>query len=162
KEPASYQRGPNWLLDPLDPHAIAASRRNTYTRFVLLSIIQCHLDAGDADFTLDTPESVPRARLHYERALDLLDAPELQQEWGHCDDVIGQLDIEVGTDDAWVPVFNGLRRELSGIGDRAVLSTTTAGVKAALAGTDPWSSRFAKARDLIAAAKATLPPRPSL
>jgi hypothetical protein len=160
-EPDVYQRGPNWLLDPLNPHQIAETRKNTYTRFTLMSIIGCHLDAGDADFTLDTPESVPRARLHYLRALDLLDTAELQQKPSQCDDVIGELDIDV-KDTAWAPVSNALARELRGIGDLATLRTTAASVTKALTGPDPLSSRFAKARDLIAEAKATLPPRPSL
>ena len=70
-----YQRPDDWLLDPLNPHAIARTRRNAYLRFTLLSIIKCLLDYADAEFTQDTSESVPRARELYMTALQLLWQP---------------------------------------------------------------------------------------
>jgi hypothetical protein len=48
----------NWLLDPLNPHLIAATRKNTYTRFTLLSIIRCLLNYADAEFTQDQPSQI--------------------------------------------------------------------------------------------------------
>ena len=45
-----FQRLPDWLLDPINPHAIAGTRPNTYTRFTLLSIIRCLLDYADQEF----------------------------------------------------------------------------------------------------------------
>jgi hypothetical protein len=74
-----YQRASNWLLDPLDPHSIAASRPNTYTRFTLLMLVRCLLDYGDDEFSRDTPESLPRARTLYTTAMDLLNTDVLQQ-----------------------------------------------------------------------------------
>jgi hypothetical protein len=74
------QRQSDWLLDPLDPHAIAATRRNTYTRYTLLSIVRCLLDYADAEFARDTSESVPRARTLYMTALELLGGQELKAE----------------------------------------------------------------------------------
>ena len=42
-----------------NPHLIAATRQNSYTRFTLLAIIHCLLDYADAEFTQDTAESNP-------------------------------------------------------------------------------------------------------
>ena len=81
----------DWLHDPLDVHAIAATRPGTFTRATLLLIVNCLLDFGDAEFTVDTSESIERARLLYERALALLGMPELDQSLGGCTDVIGRI-----------------------------------------------------------------------
>src|SRR5262249_35453911 len=83
-----YERAENWLLDPLNPHAIAASRKDTYTRFTLLAIVRCLLDYAEAEFTLDTAESVPRARTLFQTALELLDADEIRQALNVCSDLV--------------------------------------------------------------------------
>lgn len=97
--PADYQREANWswLRDPLNPHRIAVTRANTYTRFSLLTIARCLLDDADDNFTRDTSESIPLARLLYEAALRLLSDPAIAQKFdGVCDDLIGTLEIEFG------------------------------------------------------------------
>src|SRR5262249_52133467 len=76
--PLLSPRAVDWLLDPLDPHGIAAARRDTYTRFTLLSIVRCVLEFAGAEFTRDTAESVPRARTLYLMALKLLERVELK------------------------------------------------------------------------------------
>jgi hypothetical protein len=73
---ASLVRPIDWLLDPLDPHGIAATRAGAYSRATLLSLVGCFLDFADAEFTRDTSESLPRARTLYLTALALLDAPD--------------------------------------------------------------------------------------
>ncbi|HEV8193140.1 MAG TPA: hypothetical protein VGP82_16890 [Ktedonobacterales bacterium] len=85
---ADYERAENWLLDPLNPHAIAASRKDTYTRFTILAIVRCLLDYADAEYTLDTAESVPRARTLYQTALELLAADEVRQTLDVCSDLV--------------------------------------------------------------------------
>jgi hypothetical protein len=73
----TYQRTPQWLRDGLNPHAIARnSRANAYTKFTLMSIVRCLLEYGDSEFTVDSNESVPRARILLMNALDLLNLPE--------------------------------------------------------------------------------------
>ena len=73
----TYQRTPQWLRDWLNPHTIARnSRADAYTRFTLMSIVRCFLEYGDSEFTTDSNESVPRARMLYMNALDLLNLPE--------------------------------------------------------------------------------------
>lgn len=90
------KRDNDWLLDPLNPHAIASTRRNTYTRFTLLSIIRCLLDFADAEYILDNAESVPRAREIYQTALELLSSKDLGQRENKCEELIGSIQIEIG------------------------------------------------------------------
>ncbi|OWY64947.1 hypothetical protein B7486_44575 [cyanobacterium TDX16] len=115
-----YKRKPDWLLDPLNPHAIAAERRNTYTRFTLLSIIRCLLDYADAEFTTDTAESNARARQLYLNALDLLDTKELKQRRGECEDLIGILDEEI-TETPWRANVTLLKQDLRKIPNAPIL-----------------------------------------
>jgi len=85
----------NWLLDPLNPHSIAVTRRHTYTRYTLMAIVRCCLEYADSEFTKDTPETVPKARELYETALRLLDSDDLRQGTSACEEVIGQLKITI-------------------------------------------------------------------
>jgi hypothetical protein len=86
-----YQQTEGWLLDPLNPHLIAATRHFAYTRFTIMSLVRCLLDYADSEFTQETPESLPRARTLYLTALDLLNLPEFQQKLGVCEDIIAEL-----------------------------------------------------------------------
>jgi hypothetical protein len=74
----SFDRSPNWLLSGLNPHDIATSRANAYTRFTVLSLIRCFLDFADAEFTRSTAESIAVARPLYMAALELLSLSELK------------------------------------------------------------------------------------
>jgi hypothetical protein len=69
---------PGWTAG-LDPFALVATKRPTaYTRYTLLSIIRCHIEYADAEFTRETDESVANARTLYVTARRLLDAAPLQ------------------------------------------------------------------------------------
>jgi len=87
--------GAEWLLDPVDPHAIARSRPNTdekYHQFTLLTIVRTLVDLGDEEFSTDTAASVARATQLYEVALDLLDKPVLTQLEDPCETIGTRLD----------------------------------------------------------------------
>jgi hypothetical protein len=71
-------RGPHWAQGELDPHGLASIRTNPYTRYTILAIARCFLDFGDAEFTLDTFDSLARARGLYDNARRLLLISELQ------------------------------------------------------------------------------------
>lgn len=103
-----YKRADDWLLDPLNPHAIARTRDKTYLRYTLLAIIKCLLDYADAEFTQDTSESVPRARELYMTALQLLNSDDLKQHWGICDDIIGKFNLTVGA--IWSELSSGTEK----------------------------------------------------
>jgi hypothetical protein len=74
-----FQRNPDtWLLHGLNPHDIVTVRASAHTRFTLMALVRCFLEFADAEFTQDTSESLPRARVLYSTALELLDLPEMQ------------------------------------------------------------------------------------
>ena len=158
----TYARGKEWLLDPLNPHAIAATRRNTYTRFTLLAIIRCLLDYADAEFTQDTAESNPRARRLYLTALELMETPELKQSLNKCDEIIGILDDIPVPDDRWQINFQQIKGELKAIPDPQRLQPVVNQIRLALSADTPLEQRFANARGILSEALAALPPAPNL
>jgi hypothetical protein len=153
----SYERAEDWLLDPLNPHSIAATRINTYTRFTLLSIVRCFLDYADAEFTRDTAESVPRARILYMTALELLESEHLKLRLGFCSDLAGSLEIEIG-DPKWERVWVGIKAELAVIKNPAQLELVANNIKAIWAGGGSIEERFTNIRAEITKAKAAQPP----
>jgi hypothetical protein len=151
---ATYQRPDAWLLDPLNPHGIASTRMNTYTRFTLIALIRCFLEYADAEFTRDTAESVPRARSLYLTALGLLDDEALKPQSGTCADRIGTLEVEIGpaiaaAAPAWMPLLRQAQRDLLAIGDQPRLEATVERIKRMLGRNEPWSTRFARVRQLV-------------
>jgi|LGOV01.1.fsa_nt_gb hypothetical protein len=149
-----YERTGQWLLEPLDPHSIAATRRNTYTRFTLLSLVRCFLEYADAEFTRDTAESVARARTLYLTALELLDDDALKQRYGSCEELIGLLDIEVG-DPKWKPAFDYIKAELAKISETPKIESAIDELRVVLTVDEPWEARFSKALTIVEKAKAT-------
>ena len=144
-----YQRNvATWLLDPLNPHAIAATRAKTYTRFTLLAIIGCLLDYADNEFTADTSETVPRARELYERVLELLASNDLRQSTETCDQAIGNLEITVD-DPHWEWVTTYVKTALKGISVLASIKKAGSDVQAAIAGKVPWAERFANVKKIL-------------
>ena len=156
---ASYDRAEDWLSDRLNPHFVAHTRSGTYTRFTLLSLVRCFLEYADAEFSRDTAESVPRARTMYTTALELLDTPPLQQRLGRCSDVIGELEIDVGdtVPIPWRAAWDRVMGELAGFNDFSALKGVTTDIASALKEQEDWGVRFAKAREVIAKARASLP-----
>lgn len=66
-----------WLRQELNPHYFARRRKFAYSRFTIMSIVQCLLDYADSEFTAETDESLPRARALYLSALELLGTPDM-------------------------------------------------------------------------------------
>ncbi|MBB3188947.1 neuraminidase-like domain-containing protein [Halomonas cerina] len=164
---AGFERAEEWWLDPLNPHGIARTRANTYTRFTLLSLVRCLQAFADAEFTRDTAESLPRARTLYMTALELLDLPVLNQELNGCDELIGTLDIDLDAEDeaeaprlvvAWAELKASLRR----IDDEETLQETIGKVREILGAGEALATRLAKARDAVAEARVTQALSPTL
>jgi hypothetical protein len=84
----NYERMVGWLLDPLNPHSIAQNRPNTYTRFTLLSIVQCLAAFADAEFSKDTAESISKAATLYQTALSLLQSSKPLDHLTECQSII--------------------------------------------------------------------------
>lgn len=168
KPDGASSQHPDWS-DPLNPHSIAETRPNTYTRYTLFSLIRCFLEYADAEFTRDTAESVPRARTLYLTALELLDTLQDAQQPEPCEARIRELDAQVyqgilSEAPQWLPVWFEIKRELAAIPDldefkKVVDGTNANGVSDAL-GKRPWSSALSLAwqriRDAEAAPPATL------
>ncbi len=164
-----YQQADGWLLDPLNPHLIAATRRYAYTRFTLMSVVRCLLDFADSEFTQETGESLATARTLYLSALELLNLPELQQKLGGCDDLIAELKIEPGKDiPPEVPAAVGelmeeLTKTASGQGritavpSHSQIAAAVKEVTAKLSGASEWTVKLAEAREVVQAAVANAP-----
>lgn len=147
-----FKRAENWLLDPLNPHRIAATRANSYTRFTVISIVSCLLDFADALFTQDTSETLPQARLLYITALELLDLPELNQRLNLCTDLIGRLDIQVGFPQLRFEVHQ-LHIELKHVRNYLKMAQIVTEAERILAGDAPLNERLAGLRELRASAR---------
>lgn len=166
-----FQEADDWLLDPLNPHLIAATRQYAYTRFTIMSLVRCLLGFADSEFTQDTGESLATARTLYLTALDLLDLPELQQKLGVCDDVIAELKIEPGKDvPPEVPaavgqIIEDLTRQAMtrrrGGASTASSSTQFASVvkevSSKLSAASEWDVKLAEARKVVQTAIANVP-----
>jgi hypothetical protein len=151
----TYQRIAEWLLAPLNPHAIAGTRSDTYTRFTVLAIVRCLIEYADSEFTLDTVESIPRARTLYLTALRLLDLKWLKQRLHGCDDLIGTLEIDIKDPlQAWV--FQ-LIEAFTPLSYFKQLDLVVGKIKGILAGDGTWESRFMNAQKVISSARAALP-----
>ncbi|WP_284982362.1 LamG-like jellyroll fold domain-containing protein [Arthrobacter sp. efr-133-TYG-118] len=73
---AKLQLTGDWAAH-LNPHAIAATRPNAYTRFTLQSLGRCFSDYGASEFAKDTSETLDQARTLYETAAEILNTPAL-------------------------------------------------------------------------------------
>ncbi|MEW2330274.1 neuraminidase-like domain-containing protein [Micromonospora chersina] len=151
-----------WLADPLAPHRIAATRRNCYTRYTVTAIAQCLCDLADAEFTRDNAESLPRARVAYTDALEVLAAAGLGEEPDACGEVVAGLAVH---EEAPAPVIRAvqlLQADAATIPDPAVVATVVEAARHALDGEAPWDERLTRARDIVAAAKARSTAAPQL
>ncbi len=110
-----FDRPGDWLLDPLNPHLIAQTRTNAYTKYTLMNIIQCMLSYGDREFTIDTIETVPIARKLYTEALGLMKVSELNVKPSQCyskSHSCFQTAVNSTIDLYWQNSFDDLQNEL--------------------------------------------------
>lgn len=147
------EREEDWLLDPLNPHAIAASRPATYLRFTVMSIVRCLLEFADAEFTRDTAESLPRARALYLTALDLLRLRELDQRRVVCEIP----SIAKALSPPWREHFEELGRQLAGIHDYVTVTGIIDTIEADLSAGGSAEEAYAAAAEEIQAAHADQP-----
>lgn len=145
----TFEHAPDWLLDPLNPHMIAFTRRNAYTRFTLFSIIRCLVEFADAEFTQDTAESNNRARQLYLKALQLFDAKELQQSSDECIDALQPLDDLPVHDDQGTVVIRRLKQDLQAIDHLPELQQKVQEVKQVLLADLPFEERLMMAGAII-------------
>jgi len=155
-----FQQADGWLLDPLNPHSIAATRHLSYTRFTIMSLVRCLLDFADSQFTQETGESLATARTLYLTALDLLDLPELQQKLGVCDELIAELKIEPGKDiPPEVPAAVGeILEDLTSVASStSKFAEVTKEVAEVFKGEARWDAKLIAARVVVRTAVANAP-----
>jgi hypothetical protein len=150
-QPSYFRNLESWLADPLDPHAIARTRPGTYRRAVLIFIVRCLLEYADAEFTQDTSESITRARILYETALELLALPELHQHMPGCLDLVAQIPAAAG-DAALSLLSDSLARQITRLRRPATIRFAVDRVLASLAGPEPVESRAHSAELAVIAA----------
>jgi|GEM_PF-5589410 len=122
-----YDRPSDWLIDPLNPHLIAQTRTNAYTKYTLMNIIQCMLAYGDREFTIDTIETVPNARKLYSSALDLLKVNELRTKPSQCytkSHNCFQTAVTATIDAEWNNSFSQMQNQLEMLGNVELIEQT--------------------------------------
>ncbi len=153
----TYEDAEEWLNDASNAHAIAATRQNTYTRNILLLIIRCLIDYGDALFSRDNVTDNTRARELYTIALRLLDdLGAIKPGSAQCANIIGQLEIELveGED---LP-FQQFKQALAQIPDPDRLTLLATSLRTINQDTDrPVVDRLGEMRDALVAAINELP-----
>lgn len=77
-----YSRVPEWLVEELNPHIFARSRRNAYSNFTVGAIVRCVLAYADEEFSRGTPDALGRALTLYQLVEDLLNLPDASVETG--------------------------------------------------------------------------------
>ncbi len=132
---AGLERVADWLGDPLNPHAIAETRANAYTRFTLLSIIRLLLDHANSEFTRYTADTLPRARTLYQTALHLLQAPELTADPAFCEKALEELDQIADTNlhPDYSGVWKQVQAQFGKIGKASTLKSAVDWAKGVLA-----------------------------
>ncbi|HLP32307.1 MAG TPA: neuraminidase-like domain-containing protein [Bacteroidia bacterium] len=117
----------DWINSPLNPHAVAVQRANSYTRFTLLSIARCFIEYGDSEFTMDNAETNPRARTFYEFAISLLKDPVLTTtEENDCKTILKELNVRdaIFTSSStlqWNRQWLTLKEQISQVKDKTLL-----------------------------------------
>lgn len=127
-----YQRPADWLLDPLNPHLIAQTRANAYTKYTVMNIAQCLLAYADREFTMDTIETVPIARKLYSEALKLLKIRELNQKPPACTELVYgcfEQEVVLPADGYWNNTFSKLQEELVKYNDIEEIEVATDALK---------------------------------
>jgi hypothetical protein len=143
-----YERDDDWLLDPLNAHAIAQSRPGAHTRFTMLAIVECLLGFADSEFARATTDSVPRARALYQAALALLDTPPLGPPADACQKLIEGLDIQIGGDEwVWVPLE--VKRALGQIVAPEILAAVVRAIRELGSDGNEPAGRLAAIRSII-------------
>ena len=160
----SYAQASNWLLDPLNPHLIAKTRANAYTRYTLMNIIQCMYGYADREFTMDTIETVPVARKLYTEALELTKVRELNLKPNACTGA-SQACLAVKINEPamrpWANLYAELTERMSAIGNATIIEGLVDEIADLIntATESTYAAHFAEAFELVEAA---IPPSPEV
>jgi hypothetical protein len=135
------------VQDPLDGHAIARGRPGSYTRFVIESMARLLCAYADAEFTLATSESVPKARELYLSALALLKTHPYAASVDSCQSLIDGVLALLNAEPALRSLIPEVREALERQTDVLKLNELVARIREAIS-----SSNSTQAIDKIRAA----------
>ena len=145
---AGYAELEEFVGDSLDIHKVAGTRKQTYSRHALISIVRCLLDFGDALFATDTAWNVARAGELYKEALELLKSPELPQESIQCAGAIGILDVEIP--DGRAIAWNQFKTRLANISSATLLDDALTSIRSIVEdGARPAAEKIVMMRHVI-------------
>jgi len=160
-----FDRPADWLLDPLNPHLIAQTRTNAYTKYTLMNIIQCMLSYGDREFTIDTIETVPNARKLYTEALGLMKVSELNVKPSQCytsSHNCLETAITSPIDQYWENSFSELQEELQRLNNMDLIEEASAELVTIMNdAVDTMEEKFSAAFTYLADFSALNPPAAS-
>lgn len=147
----AYERSSDWLEDPLNPHRMAAARPGAYLFYTKMAIARCCVEAGNAQYTLYTPESLPLARTHYMTALEVLS--EMRKDSNHpkCEVLIGEVNLQLGNGHYETVLKRDLTK-LMHMNDRAAVEEKVRKLKALPVGKNSAYERLQAARTIISEA----------
>ena len=151
---SAYERQDDWLLGQANPHGVI--RAKVLTRYMHLAIIRCLLDCANADFTLDTAESLARARLLYLTALELLDSSVLKQHLGNCENLIGSLEIELGGNAGSTSLLEKIFEKSQSL-TFFQMKKMSGDIQNIVGEAVPWNERVVKAFESISSFQSTAP-----
>ncbi|MDP3558334.1 MAG: hypothetical protein Q8T03_13260 [Bacteroidota bacterium] len=159
----SYTQNAGWLLDPLNPHLIAQTRTNAYTKYTIMNIVQCMFAYADRQYTMDTIETLPIARKLYTTALELLRVREINLKASLCEansnNCITTLAPTVAQDPNWSNQTARLQNNLQRVANPETIDSLAEDIADLLNAGDEetMAAKFAAAFDLI---DENLPPAP--
>ncbi len=159
----SYTQNAGWLLDPLNPHLIAQTRTNAYTKYTIMNIVQCMFAYADREYTLDTIETLPIARKLYTTALELLRVNEINLKADLCEsnsnNCLTTLAPAVANNPNWANQTARLQNNLQRVGNPETIDALAEEIATLLNSGDEetLAAKFAEAFDLI---DEELPPAP--
>ncbi len=156
---SGFRRASDWLLDPLNPHAVAETRGGAQLRFTLMSLSRCLCDWADAEFARGGHEALARARQLYGRAQSLLADKQLEFELDRGERAVAELDALVTP--AWRSSWAESRANLLSIRDAAARREAADEVRQALRGSDGWDARIERALSLSRRARDAQPGVPT-
>lgn len=155
-----FDRPADWLSDPLNPHLIAQTRVNAYTKYTLMNIIQCMTAYGDREFTIDTIETVPNAQKLYTEVLDLLKVSELNVKPSQCytsSHACFQTAVEAPIDLYWTNMFAEVQSELESLNDVALIEEASEHLVGVFNGEFETEAKFSSAFNYLKSFKNTHP-----
>lgn len=144
----AYERSSDWLEDPLNPHRMAAARPGAYLFYTKMAIARCCVEAGNAQYTLYTPESLPVARTYYMTALEVLSDMRKDSNHPKCEVLIGEVNLQLG-DGHYETVLKRDLAKLMHLNDRTTVEETVKKLKTLPIGRNSADERLQAARTII-------------